>query len=98
MEVIDGLTAILVAPLWPGAIWGIVEILSEIVKARLGSRFLPILPLAIGAASGPTMVAVLVALTPQVESFPIAHSIVIGIGAGAFATSIHETKKARNVK
>lgn len=89
----EGLTALIVAPLWPAIIWSLVELLSEPIKARFGSAPLPILPLIIGAASGPTGVAVLVTLTPQVESFPAIHSIVIGIGAGAFAVAMHEAKK-----
>lgn len=85
----DG-TALALAMAWPGIIWAIVEAVKR--TKRVPKRVLPLIPLVIGALTGPTMVEIMVMSVDGVETFPLLHSIVVGLGAGAFASSIHDTR------
>ena len=86
-------TAIAFAPFWAATIWGVVELVKR--TGKVPRPMLPILPLIIGVITGPAAVEFMVMCVESVDSFPAVHSLAVGLGAGAFASSIHDTKSAR---
>ena len=78
-----------VAAIWPMAIWGIVEIAKEF---PLSKQAILILPLALGALTGPIGVHIMVECVDGVEAFPAVHSVVVGLGAGSFASYMYRIK------
>ena len=86
----EAAAALAIAAIWPPCIWGVVEI----AKRYTPRRWWPLLPLAIGLVSGPAVVAAMVEAVDFVDHFPAVHALMVGLGAGGFASSIHATKKA----
>ena len=85
-------TVIAIAAAWPGLIWAIVEAIKR--GLTLPKWLRPTLPLVIGILSGPAVVELMVSMSTLIDSFPALHSLVVGLGAGAFASSIHDTREA----
>ena len=88
--ILEDPTAIAIATAWGAAIYAVVEV----AKRPLPRRSWPILPLVVGGLSGPTVVEFMLASgVAGVEGFPILHSIVVGVAAGAMASKAHEMRE-----
>lgn len=80
---------------WSAGIFAVIEALGRTPAGQSAwwARLLPVLPLALGGLSGPTMVPLAADHLEWLADVGTVGAVLIGIGAGAVAASGHSTTK-----
>lgn len=86
-------TAILAA--WSAAIYAVIRVLnaSALGAASWWARVLPLMPLILGALSGPTVIPLIAEHVAWLSEVGPLAAVVLGVGAGAVAASGHKAQR-----
>lgn len=88
-------TAAVIFTIWSAAIFAVLRSIDRtpLGDTEIWARLLPVLPMAVGAVSGPTVVPLAVEHLDWLTDVDTWGAVAIGIGAGAVAASGHSSVK-----
>lgn len=86
-------TATAIFACWSAAIWAVLRAVDRtpVGDTATWARILPLMPLALGGLSGPTVVPIAAEHLPWLTAIDTFGAVLLGIGAGAVAASGHAT-------